>query len=62
MAWSGSLRKARSPDPIVSWITSASLAALNKKDGKHRPVAVEHAEAFTAKATLTTATEDMTLP
>ena len=38
-------------DPLTSWLASASLAPLNKKDNSHRPVAVgETLRRLTAKA------------
>ena len=39
------------PGPVVSWIASAPLAALRKKDGNHHPVVVEETlQRLTAKA------------
>ena len=47
--------------PVVSWIASASLTALKKKDASHRPMAVgETLRRLTAKALLATLSEDMT--
>ena len=49
------------PGLVVTWIASASLTALKKTDGSHRPVAVgETLRRLIAKALLAAASEDAT--
>ena len=53
------MAEGNSPGSIVSWIASASLTALRKKDGRHPPVSVgETLRRLTANALLATASED----
>ena len=57
----GIMVEGHTPSPVVSWISSASVAALRKQDGDHRQVAVgETLRRLTAWSLLAKVTKDTT--